>query len=93
LTLGIFPDVPIDKVVVVGNAAGDGARMALLNKGKRKEADERARWVNFVEIATEPAFEKEFMMAMHIPHMKDKFPNLKALLEEQKAPIAPSIKG
>ncbi len=93
LTLGMFPDVPIDKVVVVGNAAGDGARMALLNKNKRIEADERARWVNFVEIATEPAFEKEFMMAMHIPHMKDKFTNLKAWLEEQKAPIAASIKG
>jgi uncharacterized 2Fe-2S/4Fe-4S cluster protein (DUF4445 family) len=92
LALGLFPDVPIDKVVVVGNAAGDGARMALLNKGKRIEAEERARWVEFVEIATEPAFEKEFMMAMHIPHMKDKFPNLKAMLEEQKAPIASSIK-
>lgn len=93
LTLGMFPDVPIDKVIVVGNAAGDGARMALLNKGKRKEADERARWVEFVEIATEPAFEKEFMQAMHIPHMKDKFTNLKAMLTEQNEPIAPSIKG
>ena len=93
LCLGMFPDVPIDKVVVVGNAAGDGSRMALLNKNKRKEAEERARWVEFVEIATEPAFEKEFMQAMHIPHMKDKFPNLKAMLEEQKAPVAPNIKG
>jgi uncharacterized 2Fe-2S/4Fe-4S cluster protein (DUF4445 family) len=93
LTLGMFPDVPIDKVVVVGNAAGDGARMALLNRAKRQEADERARWVEFVEIATEPAFEKEFMQAMHIPHMKEKFTNLKAMLEEQKAPIASSIKG
>jgi len=93
LTLGMFPDVPIDKVVVVGNAAGDGSRMALLNKSKRKEAEERARWVEFVEIATEPTFEKEFMQAMHIPHMKDKFPNLKAMLEEQKEPVAPTIKG
>ncbi|TAN41396.1 MAG: DUF4445 domain-containing protein [Nitrospirae bacterium] len=93
LTLGMFPDVPIDKVVVVGNAAGDGARMALLNKGKRLEADERARWVEFVEIATDPTFEKEFMQAMHIPHMKDKYPNLKAMLEEQKAPMAANIKG
>jgi uncharacterized 2Fe-2S/4Fe-4S cluster protein (DUF4445 family) len=93
LTLGMFPDVPIDKVVVVGNAAGDGSRMALLNRSKRKEAGERARWVEFVEIATEPTFEKEFMQAMHIPHMKDKFPNLKAMLEEQKEPIAPNIKG
>jgi uncharacterized 2Fe-2S/4Fe-4S cluster protein (DUF4445 family) len=93
LTLGLFPDVPIDKVVVVGNAAGDGARMALLNKGKRIEADERSRWVEFLEIATEPAFEKEFMQAMHIPHMKDKFPSLKAMLEKQKAPVAPNIKA
>lgn len=93
LTLGMFPDVPIDKVVVVGNAAGDGSRMALLNRAKRKEADERARWVEFLEIATDPAFEKEFMQAMHIPHMKDKFPNLKAMLEAQGAPIASAIKG
>ncbi|MFO0753040.1 MAG: ASKHA domain-containing protein [Thermodesulfovibrionales bacterium] len=92
LTLGMFPDVPIEKVVVVGNAAGDGARMALLNRNKRTEATERARWVQFLEIATDPAFEKEFMQAMHIPHMKDKFPNLKKMLEEQNAPIAASIK-
>jgi uncharacterized 2Fe-2S/4Fe-4S cluster protein (DUF4445 family) len=87
MTLGMFPDCAIDKVYAVGNAAGDGARMALLNRGKRKEADERARWVEFVEIATDPAFEKEFMMAMHIPHMKDKFPNLKELLEKSKSAV------
>jgi uncharacterized 2Fe-2S/4Fe-4S cluster protein (DUF4445 family) len=83
LTLGMFPDCALDKVYAVGNAAGDGSRMALLNRGKRREADERARWVEFVEIATDPAFEKEFMMAMHIPHMKDKFPNLKELLAQK----------
>lgn len=93
LTLGMFPDVPIEKVVVVGNAAGDGARMALLNKTKREEAEYRARWVQFLEIATDPTFEKEFMQAMHIPHMKDKFPNLKKMLEEQKSPVASGIKG
>ncbi len=87
LTLGLFPDCSLDKVYAVGNAAGDGSRMALLNRGKRKEANDRARWVEFVEIATDPAFEKEFMMAMHIPHMKDKFPNLKELLEKSKSAV------
>jgi uncharacterized 2Fe-2S/4Fe-4S cluster protein (DUF4445 family) len=87
MTLGMFPDCSIDKVYAVGNAAGDGSRMALLNRGKRKEANERARWVEFVEIATDPAFEKEFMQAMHIPHMKDKFPNLKELLEKSKSMV------
>ncbi len=85
LTLGMFPDCPIDRVYAVGNAAGDGSRMALLNRDKRREANERARWVEFIEIATDPAFEKEFMQAMHIPHMKDRFPNLKELLEKKKS--------
>ncbi|MEW6602479.1 MAG: ASKHA domain-containing protein, partial [Nitrospirota bacterium] len=91
MTLGMFPDCPINMVYAVGNAAGDGARMALLNKGKRTEANERARWVEFIEIATDPTFEKEFMQAMHIPHMKDSFPNLKQLLEASGSKI--EIKG
>ena len=91
LTLGMFPDCPIEKVYAVGNAAGDGARMALLNRSKRQEANDRARWVEFLEIATDPAFEKEFMQAMHIPHMKDKFPNLKELLEKSGSKV--EIKG
>ena len=91
MVLGMFPDCDIDKVYAVGNAAGDGSRMALLNRGKRIEANERARWVEFVEIATDPLFEREFMMAMHIPHMKDKFPNVKALLA--KAGSTVEIKG
>ena len=91
MTLGMFPDCPIDKVYAVGNAAGDGARMALISKGKRVEAEERSRWVEFIEIATDPTFEKEFMQAMHIPHMKDSFPNLKALLEKTGSKVA--IKG
>jgi len=91
LTLGMFPDCNIDKVYAVGNAAGDGARMALLNREKRIEANKRARWVEFIEIATDPTFEKEFMQAMHIPHMKDKFPNLKELLNKSGNKV--EIKG
>jgi uncharacterized 2Fe-2S/4Fe-4S cluster protein (DUF4445 family) len=91
LTLGMFPDCPIDRVYAVGNAAGDGARMALLNRDKRIEANERARWVEFVEIATDPTFEKEFMQAMHIPHMKDRFPNLKELVHNSGSKV--EIKG
>ncbi len=87
LTLGMFPDCDIDKVYAVGNAAGDGARMALLNVNKRKEARQRARWLRFVEIAVEPEFEREFMMAMHIPHMKEKFTNLKNMLEKRGATV------
>jgi len=82
--LGLFPDVAPDKVYSVGNAAGDGARMALLDVDKRKEADYNARRVDYIELTLEPEFEKTFVQAMWIPNMKDKFPNIAHLLPGEK---------
>lgn len=78
--LGLFPDCDPRNVYSVGNAAGDGARMALLNVDKRKEADWIARRVEYLELTLEPGFDKIFAQAMWIPHMKDKFPHLEHLL-------------
>jgi uncharacterized 2Fe-2S/4Fe-4S cluster protein (DUF4445 family) len=80
LTIGMFPDVPLEKVQAVGNAAGDGARMALLDADKRIEAEEWARRVDYVELAANPSFTREYMMAMSLPHAKDTFPHLDAVL-------------
>jgi uncharacterized 2Fe-2S/4Fe-4S cluster protein (DUF4445 family) len=81
--LGLFPDCERENVYSVGNAAGDGARMALLNVDKRREADEIARRVEYLELTLEKSFDKIFAQAMWIPHMKDKFPNLEYLLPKQ----------
>ena len=78
--LGLFPDCPIENIRSVGNAAGDGARMALLNINKRSEANEWARRVEYLELTLEEDFEKGFAQAMWLPHMKDKFPSLEHLL-------------
>ena len=83
--LGLFPDCDLENIYSVGNAAGDGARIALLNVDKRKEADEIARQVQYVELTVEPDFEKIFAQSMWIPHMKDSFPHLEHLLPA-KAP-------
>jgi NADPH-dependent glutamate synthase beta subunit-like oxidoreductase len=82
--LGMFPDCDPANVYSVGNAAGDGARMALLNGDKRKEADEFARRVEYIELTVSPDFEKTFARSMWIPHMKDDFPHLKHLLPKKK---------
>jgi uncharacterized 2Fe-2S/4Fe-4S cluster protein (DUF4445 family) len=78
--LGLFPDCEPENIYSVGNAAGDGARMALLNVDKRQEADEMARQVEYIELTLSPDFNKIFASAMWIPHMKDKFPHLEHLL-------------
>ena len=76
LTLGMFPDCALENIYAVGNAAGDGAVMALVNIGKRDEAEREARKLKYVEIAMEPDFQEEFLAAMDIPHTRDEFPNL-----------------
>ncbi len=84
MILGLIPDCDLEKVYAVGNAAGDGARIALLNREKRKEAQTVAHWVKYVETAVDPDFQNEFVGAIHLPHASDAFPHLDGLLPEVK---------
>jgi uncharacterized 2Fe-2S/4Fe-4S cluster protein (DUF4445 family) len=80
MILGLIPDCELGKVYAVGNAAGDGARIALLNRHKRLEAQRIARWVTYIETAVDPNFQDEFVGAIHLPHKTDAFPHLDGLL-------------
>jgi uncharacterized 2Fe-2S/4Fe-4S cluster protein (DUF4445 family) len=66
--LGIFPEVPLSKVKQIGNAAGSGAKIALLNENAREEARQLARRIKFVELAARPEFQDRFVNALYIPH-------------------------
>jgi uncharacterized 2Fe-2S/4Fe-4S cluster protein (DUF4445 family) len=83
LIMGLFPDCEIEKIISVGNAAGDGARAALLNRDKRDEASWVSRNVEYIELTVEEDFQQQFMEALHIPHMKDHFPNLKGIIPDK----------
>ena len=80
MILGLIPDCELEQVHAVGNAAGDGARIALLNRQKREEARERSQWVRYIETAVDPDFQDEFVNAIHIPHQYDPYPHLAGLL-------------
>ncbi len=80
MILGLTPDCNLKQVVAVGNAAGDGARIALLNRYKRVEAQQQAREVTYIETAADPDFQDEFVSALHIPHISDGFPFLEKAL-------------
>jgi uncharacterized 2Fe-2S/4Fe-4S cluster protein (DUF4445 family) len=85
LVLGLIPDCDPGRVTAVGNAAGDGARIALLNRERRAEAARLARWVDYVSLAVEPEFQEEFVAAMALPHATDTFPHLGAVLPSRVA--------
>ncbi len=76
MVLGLIPDCPLAHVRSAGNAAGTGARIALLNRASRAEIARIARRIVKIETALEPRFQEHFVAAMAIPHKTDAFPNL-----------------
>jgi len=81
MLLGMIPDCPIDKVSSAGNAAGTGARIALLNKKARTEIETLVKQIEKVETAVEPAFQQHFIKSIAIPHESDAFPNLSRIVK------------
>ena len=76
MVLGMIPDCPLEKVSSAGNAAGTGARIALLNSAARREIEHIVRTVEKVETAVEPRFQQHFVEAIAVPHKTASYPNL-----------------
>ena len=76
MVLGLIPDCDLAHVSAAGNAAGTGARIALLNRDARTEIEDVVAQVEKVETATEPAFQQHFIEAMAFPHKTAAYPNL-----------------
>jgi uncharacterized 2Fe-2S/4Fe-4S cluster protein (DUF4445 family) len=76
MILGLIPDCNLAKVHSAGNAAGTGARIALLNTAGRTEIEQVVRRIEKIETAVEPMFQQHFVEAMAIPHKTAAFPNL-----------------
>jgi uncharacterized 2Fe-2S/4Fe-4S cluster protein (DUF4445 family) len=67
MRIGLLPDLPLDRVVSIGNAACAGAEMILLNKHCREAAGRLARSIEHVEIALDMDFEQTYAAAMAFP--------------------------
>ena len=67
VSIGLVPDIPIDRIHAVGNAAGEGARMALCLGEARRRAIDLANTVKFVELAKHKDFRDVFLEATYFP--------------------------
>jgi uncharacterized 2Fe-2S/4Fe-4S cluster protein (DUF4445 family) len=76
MVLGLIPDCDLAKVASAGNAAGTGARIALLNQAARTEIEQVVKRIEKIETAIEPRFQEHFVAAMAIPHKSAPFPHL-----------------
>jgi uncharacterized 2Fe-2S/4Fe-4S cluster protein (DUF4445 family) len=76
MVLGLIPDCKLDQVSAAGNAAGTGARVALLDQESRPVIETVVRQIEKIETAVEPAFQDYFVNAMAFPNKQDPFPEL-----------------
>lgn len=80
MVLGMIPDVPLNKVISAGNAAGTGARIALCNVAARNAIEATVHEIHKVETAIEPRFQEHFVNASAIPNAVDAFPELSTVV-------------
>jgi uncharacterized 2Fe-2S/4Fe-4S cluster protein (DUF4445 family) len=81
MVIGMIPDCDLDRVAAAGNAAGTGARIALLNRASRGIIEARARQVEKIETAVAPEFQTLFVDAMAFPHRTAPFARLASRVE------------
>lgn len=90
MILGLIPDCRLEHVTSAGNAAGTGARIALLDRAARAEIESVVRSVEKIETALEAKFQEHFVEAMAIPHKSANFDHLAAEVNLPKA-VASSL--
>ena len=93
MALGMIPDCSLDAVAAVGNAAGHGARIALLNQASRAEIESVVKSVEKVETAIEPKFQAYFVDAMAIPHGPVELARLGKLFPGRATRVAAVVAG
>jgi len=67
LAIGLLPPVPVEKIRSLGNAAGEGAKLALISAEERRRAAEIARQVRYIELGTQTTFMDVFTENMLFP--------------------------
>jgi uncharacterized 2Fe-2S/4Fe-4S cluster protein (DUF4445 family) len=84
-TLGMIPEIPLDRISFLGNTAGSGARMCLKSLDARAEAQRIDATMKYTELAGEPVFEEEYINAMYMPNSHlEEFPETVALIKAPK---------
>ncbi len=81
--IGMYPEIDLSKVEIVGNAAGTGARMALLSKKMRFIAELISQQITYVELAAKQNFQKVYLNSTYLPYADlTKFPAASNLLKQ-----------
>ena len=79
--IGMYPEIPLERIEFAGNLAGTGARMTLMSAEMREYAEKISSKVKYYELAAEKDFQKEYINSLYFPHSDlSKYPETTELL-------------
>jgi uncharacterized 2Fe-2S/4Fe-4S cluster protein (DUF4445 family) len=93
MVLGLIPDCDLANVASAGNAAGTGARIALLDSRSRDLIEKIVRKVEKIETAIEPRFQAHFVESMAFPHKTAPYPNLRSVVDLPEPKVVAQTDG
>jgi uncharacterized 2Fe-2S/4Fe-4S cluster protein (DUF4445 family) len=70
MRIGMFPEIDIGKFTQIGNAAGIGAKAILISQKLREQANQLAKRIEYLELATHSNFLEHFTRAIRFPKIK-----------------------
>ncbi|MGF7184858.1 uncharacterized 2Fe-2S/4Fe-4S cluster protein (DUF4445 family) [Desulfitispora alkaliphila] len=81
ITIGLYPDLPRERIVKLGNSSGTGAKLALLSQQKRQELEEIARRITYFEMNANQDFMNKYTSGLFLPHSNlELYPSIKEKL-------------
>ena len=85
ITIGMLPDLPVEKFQFLGNTSIMGAYYALLCDRLRHEAEDIAKKMTYIELSVSHSFMDEYMSALFLPHTNlDAFPTVKSHMKRAR---------
>lgn len=87
IILGMLPDLPQERFVFMGNTSLTGAYLCLLSEDLRKEVEDIASMMTYIELSVSRRFMDEYMSALFLPHTDiTQFPTVAAMLTSLMTP-------
>ena len=68
VTIGMFPDIPLENFHYIGNSSQTGAYAMLVSDAAREKVFELGRSITYMELSTEPGYMDSFVAACFLPH-------------------------
>ncbi len=81
-TIGMYPEIPYERIEFCGNLAGTGSRLSLISKEMRDQTERISEKVKYYELAADPNFQAEYVKSLYLPYADlNKYPSTKELLK------------